>query len=137
MPSWAVGYLVILAIVTVGGAIDDVRSHGRWWHAVAGVASAGALGFFFAGYWHLQLVRKAGLVGPLVFLAAVAWEAWAVTVDIRGYLQSDPRAEPGSLVERVFGWTATAGGIAAFSFGFLVGGIGLIHVWRPGRLTRG
>ncbi len=83
MPWWAIIYLVIFVGFSLVADTLSFRDDGVRWRHVCDCVAGLAFALLFVAFW-MPTVRSAlGLVAPILFLAALAWEAYSSPRDLR------------------------------------------------------
>jgi len=83
MPWWAIIYLVLFAAVTLSGALLCLRDDGLSFGRVCDFLAPVVFAYFFTSFWLPQLRLSLGHLASVLFLAAVAWEAYSWPSDRR------------------------------------------------------
>ncbi|UCF21539.1 MAG: hypothetical protein JSU87_09200 [Gemmatimonadota bacterium] len=75
MPWWSWVWVAIMLVLTLAGAVMDLRDREPLWYTVLGVASGTACIIFVLNFF--RLVRLGNLALPAVLtLAVLVYEAW-------------------------------------------------------------
>lgn len=90
MPTLAVLYLILLAVLTVWSAAEDARKGRSALRLAADVGASIAFGVLFAAYFVSALGDLLGRAALPMFVAAFAWTGMTVHREI-GAMEPDPQ----------------------------------------------
>ena len=83
MPWWAIIYLLLFVGFSLVADALSFRDDGLRWRHICDCVAGLTFAVLFVGYW-LPTVRNAlGLLAPILFVAALAWEACSSPRDLR------------------------------------------------------
>ena len=116
MPWWVIAYLALVALLSAGGLVDDVRDRRPWWYLATGLVSALVSVLLVLAYWLRELEDLPGVAVALLLVYAVAWDGWSARNDVV-QARSDPEIS-GPTVRRGV-WIAAFVMVPAYVFGLL------------------
>lgn len=98
MPWWVVLYLVVLALLSLAGLVDDARDRRpAWWLGLA-LSSAVASVALVLAYWEVLPTSPPALLFALL-VVAVGFDAWSAVRDLRADAAApDPELNPAASV---------------------------------------
>ena len=83
MPWWAIIYLalfVVFSIVADGLSESDGSNRMHWF---ADLVTGAIFAILFAGFWVSPIYFALGILAPVLFMLAVAWEVYSGPGDLR------------------------------------------------------
>jgi hypothetical protein len=83
MPWWATIYLFLFVAFSIVGDGLNLRDDGFRCRHICDCIAHLIFGAFFAGYWLSAIFRTLGVIAPVLFVAALAWEIYSGPADLR------------------------------------------------------
>lgn len=89
MSWWIVIYLVLFAVLSVAGLLDDYRDRRPAWFLACAVASNFTVIYLFVAFWQPSLRFGLSVAAIAAFIASMGWELYQAIEDIRA-IRADP-----------------------------------------------
>jgi len=82
MPWWVFVYLCVLALVSVAGCRDNLRSSMRWWMQGLGILSAVFSVVFVFAFFYRSVGESIGYLIIPMLMTAVGWDVYEMHKDL-------------------------------------------------------
>ncbi len=93
MPGYAISYLVIFWLMTLGGIAGDVRDGKPHWHSALHALSGAFVSLFVYAWFHRDLAESIGWgIAPMI-VAGFLWEVYAYSEDMREFDANEEMTE--------------------------------------------